>query len=159
MIRKRCGLRLGQREPNHSLYEELNEVTDLCDSVPLRRIAKPEDVARTMAFLASHRAAGHISGQCLSVDSDMEGRLVWKETDEPKKTTADIKELSIASSIPPALTKPKRNKIRIAVSIDLDAVSGWLGTGSWLLTPTPPRLYCMLIFPLRTLQGNIQITF
>ncbi|RAH50217.1 SDR family oxidoreductase/polysaccharide deacetylase family protein [Aspergillus brunneoviolaceus CBS 621.78] len=98
-------------------------------TVPLRRIAKPEDVARTMAFLASHRAAGHISGQCLSVDSDMEGRLVWKETDEPKKTTADSKELSIASSIPPALTKPRRNKIRIAVSIDLDAVSGWLGTG------------------------------
>ncbi|PYH79368.1 putative xylanase/chitin deacetylase [Aspergillus uvarum CBS 121591] len=98
-------------------------------TVPLRRVAKPEDVARTMAFLASHRAAGHISGQCLSVDGGMEGRLVWKESDEPKKLTAESTVLSIASSIPPALTKPKRNKIRIAVSIDLDAVSGWLGTG------------------------------
>lgn len=26
---------------------------------------------------------------------------------------------------------PKRKKIRIAVSVDLDAVSGWLGTGKF----------------------------
>lgn len=48
-------------------------------TVPLRKIAQPEDVARTVAFLASHRAAGHMSGQCLSVDGGMEGRIVWRE--------------------------------------------------------------------------------
>lgn len=48
-------------------------------TVPLRKIAQPEDVARTVAFLSSHRAAGHMSGQCLSVDGGMEGRIVWRE--------------------------------------------------------------------------------
>lgn len=79
-----------------------------------------------MAFLASHRAAGHITGQCLSVDGGMEGRLLWKESDpsNPKATS-----LARTQSIPQSLSPPKRNKIRVAVSIDLDAVSGWLGTG------------------------------
>ena len=41
----------------------------------MQKMAKPEDVARSVAFLASHRAAGHITGECLSVDGGMEGRL------------------------------------------------------------------------------------
>ncbi|GFF88319.1 peptidoglycan deacetylase [Aspergillus lentulus] len=94
-------------------------------TVPLKKIAKPEDVARTMAFLASHRAAGHISGQCLSVDGGMEGRLLWKQSNPSTETTSQAQIQSIPRSLPP----PKRNKIRVAVSIDLDAVSGWLGTG------------------------------
>jgi hypothetical protein len=100
-------------------------------SVPLRKIAKPEDVARTMAFLASHRVAGHISGQCLSVDGGMEGRLIWKEDEIPKRTEGQVVhgESELVQSISRTILKPKLNKIRIAVSVDLDAVSGWLGTG------------------------------
>ncbi|KAG8631389.1 hypothetical protein KVT40_000529 [Elsinoe batatas] len=48
-------------------------------TVPLRKIARPEDVARMVAFLSSERAAGHVSGQCVSVDGGMEGRIVWRE--------------------------------------------------------------------------------
>lgn len=48
-------------------------------TVALKKIAQPSDVARTMAFLASHRAAGHISGQVLSVDGGMDGRLIHRE--------------------------------------------------------------------------------
>lgn len=48
-------------------------------TVALRKIAKPEDVARAVCFLASHRASGHMSGQVLSVDGGMEGRVVWRE--------------------------------------------------------------------------------
>jgi peptidoglycan/xylan/chitin deacetylase (PgdA/CDA1 family) len=83
-----------------------------------------------MAFLASHRAAGHISGQCLSVDGGMEGRLLWKESEviQPSNPNPD-RETNPTQSIPRSLAAPKRNKIRVAVSIDLDAVSGWLGTG------------------------------
>ncbi|KAF4212734.1 hypothetical protein CNMCM5878_000753 [Aspergillus fumigatiaffinis] len=95
-------------------------------TVPLKKIAKPEDVARTMAFLASHRAAGHITGQCLSVDGGMEGRLLWKESNPPNPETTSLAQIQ---PIPRTLSPPKRNKIRVAVSIDLDAVSGWLGTG------------------------------
>ncbi|PWY90121.1 putative xylanase/chitin deacetylase [Aspergillus heteromorphus CBS 117.55] len=97
-------------------------------TVPLRKIARPEDVARTMAFLASHRAAGHISGQCLSVDGGMEGRLIWKEPAQATITTPNPPPTAQTLAIPRTLPAPKRNKIRIAVSIDLDAVSGWLGT-------------------------------
>ncbi|KAI9035732.1 SDR family oxidoreductase/polysaccharide deacetylase family protein [Aspergillus affinis] len=100
-------------------------------TVPLKKIAKPEDVARTMVFLASHRAAGHISGQCLSVDGGMEGRLIWKESEvnqQPKNTPSQA-DVDIARTIPQSITRPKQNKIRITISIDFDAVSGWLGTG------------------------------
>lgn len=90
----------------------------------LRKIAKPEDVARSMAFLASHRAAGHISGQCLSVDGGMEGRLIWGN-ESKHKTSQDTATQSVQFPRPIA----KRNKVRVAISIDLDAVSGWLGTG------------------------------
>jgi hypothetical protein len=83
-----------------------------------------------MAFLASHRAAGHISGECLSVDGGMEGRLIWKEN-ESVKTSEPMGQTNsgVLQSIPRSMPKPPRNKIRVAVSIDLDAVSGWLGTG------------------------------
>lgn len=105
-----------------------------------------------MAFLASHRAAGHISGECLSVDGGMEGRLVWKENEVVKTSSSNQlavapkpQEQSVSQSIPRALTKPKRNKIRVSVSIDLDAVSGWLGTGttfhSPLFSPSSSRQY------------------
>lgn len=103
-----------------------------------------------MAFLASHRAAGHISGECLSVDGGMEGRLVWKENEVVKTSSSSQlavaskpQEQSVSQSIPRALTKPKRNKIRVSVSIDLDAVSGWLGTGITFDSPlfSPSRQY------------------
>lgn len=45
-------------------------------TVPLQKIAQPQSVARAMAFLASHRAADHITGECLSVDGGIEGGVV-----------------------------------------------------------------------------------
>ncbi|TKX18493.1 hypothetical protein C1H76_9282 [Elsinoe australis] len=48
-------------------------------TVPLRKIARPQDVARMVAFLSSERAAGHVSGACMSVDGGMEGRIMWRE--------------------------------------------------------------------------------
>jgi len=72
---------------------------------------KPDNIARTITFLASNHAAGHITGQCLTSTDD-----IFQQT-QPKQSL----------TIPPTLIK--RNKIRIAISVDLDAVSGWLGTG------------------------------
>lgn len=83
----------------------------------------PADVARTMAFLASKRAAGHISGQCIRVERGEQNPI----TDVTQRSKSMIQK-EPAVSVPRSLPNPKRNKIRVAVSIDLDAVSGWLGT-------------------------------
>lgn len=66
------------------------------------------ETASCMAFLASPRA-GHITGQCLPT------------------TAATALHGRSTQQIAAPLTK--RNKVRVAISIDLDAVSGWLGTG------------------------------
>lgn len=99
-------------------------------TVSLKKIAQPEDVARTMTFLASHRAAGHISGECISVDGGQEGRLLWKEGQIPGSltsvNTATARHSSILTSLPP----PKfPRRLRVCLSIDFDAISGYLGTG------------------------------
>ena len=122
-------------------------------SVALKKIAQPEDVARTMAFLSSHHAAGHISGECISVDGGQEGRLIWKEAQvlgsnasAESSTVPLVSEISttpISSasapqtsvlttrpSIPTSLAPPKTpRRLRITLSIDFDAISGYLGTG------------------------------
>ncbi|OJJ74269.1 hypothetical protein ASPBRDRAFT_39388 [Aspergillus brasiliensis CBS 101740] len=77
----------------------------------------PDSISRTIAFLASHRAAGHLTGQCLNLNNNDNNT-----PNEPPST-------SLTPTVPRTLSLPKRNKIRIVVSIDLDAVSGWLGTG------------------------------
>ncbi len=42
----------------------------------VQRIARPEDVASAIVFLASEKLAGHISGEILTVAGGMEGRLL-----------------------------------------------------------------------------------
>ncbi|KAK3714144.1 hypothetical protein LTR37_007946 [Vermiconidia calcicola] len=104
-------------------------------TVALKKIAQPQDVARAVAFLASHRASGHMSGQCLSVDGGMEGRVVWREEEvlgvSRTRTVAQQSQQAATTTLPQQLSSPSksRNKIRIAWSVDFDAVSGWLGTG------------------------------
>ncbi|KAH6639754.1 polysaccharide deacetylase family protein-like protein [Boeremia exigua] len=112
-------------------------------TVPLRKIAQPTDVARAAAFLASHRAAGHISGQCISVDGGMEGRIVWSNEEiEASQSTKDSNIASLSrseaiqshtlppsTSIEPVTLVKSRPKIKVLLSVDFDAVSGWLGTG------------------------------
>lgn len=108
--------------------------TEAQATVPMRKIAQPEDVARAMAFLASHRAAGHISGQCLSVDGGMEGRIVWTAEEvglgggsssmvpsaEVALEEAKQMIMAVTTSIPQSLTTvivPKR-RVQILLSID-----------------------------------------
>lgn len=118
----------GRLDDPHEMWTEAQA------TVPLRKIAQPQDVARAMAFLASHRAAGHISGECLSVDGGMEGRIVWPEASKGPSTATTIIEKGIPtlpmSSIPKFLSPPSKRKIQILLSIDFDAVSGFLGTGA-----------------------------
>lgn len=48
-------------------------------TMPLRKIATPQDVARSIVFLSSDILAGHISGDILTVAGGMEGRLLHTE--------------------------------------------------------------------------------
>jgi 3-oxoacyl-[acyl-carrier protein] reductase len=45
-------------------------------TMPLRKVATVEDVARAIAFLCSPTAAGHVTGQVITVAGGMEGRLL-----------------------------------------------------------------------------------
>ncbi len=87
-----------------------------------------------MAFLASHRAAGHISGECLSVDGGMEGRVVWKESEVLSSAKSSEKLAPSSSMATPTAGllirhETQKRRIRMALSVDFDALSGWLGTG------------------------------
>jgi 3-oxoacyl-[acyl-carrier protein] reductase len=51
-----------------------------------RRIARAEDIANAVVFLASDRLAGHITGEVLTVSGGMEGRLLHLPDDiDPTK--------------------------------------------------------------------------
>jgi 3-oxoacyl-[acyl-carrier protein] reductase len=45
-------------------------------TMPLRKVARPEDVARQVVVLASDDLSGHVTGQVVTVAGGMEGRLL-----------------------------------------------------------------------------------
>lgn len=47
-------------------------------TMALPKVARPEDIANAVVFLASDRLAGHLSGQTLVVAGGMEGRWLWQ---------------------------------------------------------------------------------
>jgi 3-oxoacyl-[acyl-carrier protein] reductase len=46
-------------------------------TIPMRKIARPHDVARAVVYLASSHLAGHVTGQVLTVSGGMEGRVLY----------------------------------------------------------------------------------
>lgn len=46
-------------------------------TTPLQKVARPEDVARQVAVIASPVLSGHVSGMNIMVDGGMEGRLLF----------------------------------------------------------------------------------
>jgi 3-oxoacyl-[acyl-carrier protein] reductase len=53
--------------------ETLERVTR---TMPLRKVAQPEDVARQVVVLASDELSGHVTGQVVTVAGGMEGRVI-----------------------------------------------------------------------------------
>ena len=45
-------------------------------TMPLRKVAQPEDVARQVVALASDEISGHVTGQIVTVAGGMEGRVL-----------------------------------------------------------------------------------
>jgi peptidoglycan/xylan/chitin deacetylase (PgdA/CDA1 family) len=80
--------------------------------------------------LASHRAAGHISGICLEVTGGMEGRIIWREAQILGDKSKQSPNKALPTYVPRELAPPSRKrKMRICLSVDFDAISGYLGTG------------------------------
>lgn len=71
--------------PGWTLTERVATVTQdqtrmrrVLQTIPLRKIARPRDVAMTAVFLASSRLSGHLTGQVLPVSGGMEGRVLYQ---------------------------------------------------------------------------------
>jgi len=61
--------------------EDPDAVRRATRTMPLRQLARADDIARTVVYLASPMLARHLTGQVLTVAGGMEGRLLWNEED------------------------------------------------------------------------------
>ncbi len=52
------------------------QVRRISRTMPLRKVAQPEDVARQIVVLASDELSGHVTGQIVTVAGGMEGRVI-----------------------------------------------------------------------------------
>jgi 3-oxoacyl-[acyl-carrier protein] reductase len=55
------------------------KVRRISRTMPLRKVAQPEDVARQVVVLASDELSGHVTGQVVVVAGGMEGRVLHDE--------------------------------------------------------------------------------
>jgi len=55
---------------------EEDDVRRITRTMPLRKVARPEDVAAQVVVLASERLSGHVTGEVVTVAGGMEGRVV-----------------------------------------------------------------------------------
>ena len=69
--------------------QDKKAVTRIVQTIALRKIAKPEDVAAAVVYLASPVLSGHVSGQTIVVAGGMEGRVLYSpnEIDFKKAVT------------------------------------------------------------------------
>jgi 3-oxoacyl-[acyl-carrier protein] reductase len=57
--------------------KDTKAITRVLQTVALRKVGRPSDVASMAVFLASNKLAGHISGQSIIVSGGMEGRVLY----------------------------------------------------------------------------------
>jgi 3-oxoacyl-[acyl-carrier protein] reductase len=55
---------------------EEDDVRRITRTMPLRKVAMPEDVAAQVVVLASERLSGHVTGELITVAGGMEGRVL-----------------------------------------------------------------------------------
>jgi len=51
----------------------------ILQTIPMRKVALPEDIAQTILYLASDRLSGHVSGLTINVAGGMEGRVLYSQ--------------------------------------------------------------------------------
>ncbi|MCK5238008.1 MAG: SDR family oxidoreductase [Candidatus Thorarchaeota archaeon] len=52
-------------------------MTRIVQTIPLRKVAEPEDIANAITILSSDTVSGHISGQTITIAGGMEGRVLF----------------------------------------------------------------------------------
>jgi 3-oxoacyl-[acyl-carrier protein] reductase len=67
--------------------DDAPRVRRVLQTMPLRKVGRPQDVAAAIVYLASSRLAGHLTGQILTVAGGMEGRVLY-QPDEIDPTQA-----------------------------------------------------------------------
>jgi 3-oxoacyl-[acyl-carrier protein] reductase len=60
-----------------SFTADPDRVRRVLQTIPLRKVGRPADVAAAVVYLSSPRLAGHVSGQVLTVAGGMEGRVLY----------------------------------------------------------------------------------
>lgn len=61
--------------------EQPGVIEKVCATMPLRQLARPQDVASAVVFLSAPAAARHVSGEVITVAGGMEGRRLWTDGD------------------------------------------------------------------------------
>jgi NAD(P)-dependent dehydrogenase (short-subunit alcohol dehydrogenase family) len=52
-------------------------VSRILQTIPLRKVATPSDIAHAILYLSSDKLAGHVSGQTITVAGGMDGRVLF----------------------------------------------------------------------------------
>jgi len=63
------------------LESKQDEIRRVLQTVALRKIGLPEDIAAAAVFLSSSLLAGHMTGQTLVLSGGMEGRVLFEKTE------------------------------------------------------------------------------
>lgn len=58
--------------------KDTHSVKRILQTIPMRKVAGPSDIANTVVFLSSEVTAGHISGQSITIAGGMEGRVLFE---------------------------------------------------------------------------------
>ena len=64
-------------------------VSKVVRTMPVKQLARAEDIARVAAWLASPIAARHVSGEAVTVAGGMEGRVLWEEAQVDGRAVID----------------------------------------------------------------------
>lgn len=62
---------------SEALLEDKKSLHKTLQTIAMKKLAAPIDVAKTALFLADHESSGHISGETIKVTGGMEGRVLW----------------------------------------------------------------------------------
>lgn len=68
------------------LTRDPDKVRRVLQTIPMRKIANPIDVANAVVYLASGHLAGHLNGAMIPVSGGMEGRVLY----EPQEVDPDV---------------------------------------------------------------------